>query len=584
MALQVWLPLNGNLNNNGIDNITVTNSGATVDNNGKIGKCYSFNGSSNYLRINEKLIDNVQYTISFWMYATNVSANHCIFSTRSVNNGAVNIYLLSTGLRFDYGDNWVTGFKPTANTWYHIAFVQDTTKIYLYVNGVLNTSTTATTTLSQVSSIATIGCEHINGSSIGTYFSGKLNDFRIWNGKALSPKEIEILSRGLVCHYPLCDRSNQTSNNVFTNSTFASSSGWNFWGQSGHSGTWNFTQNKDYIFNKTQTNACIISNGASATGDYLMYQSPAFSGGFRSLQAIIKEENSSAITDSIVYPVWNASASGSTPLNHWTSINDLGDGFYLCRCESIKQDGSNNLVGIYVKPGYKIYVSECYCENDRTVCSDFFYPSTTVYDTSGYQYNGTVNGLSTVSSDTARYSVSTKFDGSSAYIEANPLPTETKTISCWLKTPWTYVSGAYQLAIHDKNTGLAIGWSGSNMITYVGSGNGGLGSYLNTSSIWEANKWMHVVIVKTGSTTRDIYINGVKQSPSGANYWGGDQNTLNIGNRHISGSYAAYFNGQLSDFRAYSTALSAEQVAELYNTAVSVANNGTLMGYELVEV
>ena len=46
MSLRVWLPLNGNLNNYGISDITVTNNGATVDNNGKIGKCYKFDGTS----------------------------------------------------------------------------------------------------------------------------------------------------------------------------------------------------------------------------------------------------------------------------------------------------------------------------------------------------------------------------------------------------------------------------------------------------------------------------------------------------------------------------------------------------------
>ena len=46
MALKVWLPLNGNINNYGISDITVTNSGATVDNNGKIGKCYKCSGDS----------------------------------------------------------------------------------------------------------------------------------------------------------------------------------------------------------------------------------------------------------------------------------------------------------------------------------------------------------------------------------------------------------------------------------------------------------------------------------------------------------------------------------------------------------
>lgn len=46
MALQVWLPLNGNLNNQGLADITVTNNGATVNDSGKIGECYYFNGSS----------------------------------------------------------------------------------------------------------------------------------------------------------------------------------------------------------------------------------------------------------------------------------------------------------------------------------------------------------------------------------------------------------------------------------------------------------------------------------------------------------------------------------------------------------
>ena len=47
MALRVWLPLNGTLENRGLSNITVTNNGAAVDNNGKIGKCYNFDGTSN---------------------------------------------------------------------------------------------------------------------------------------------------------------------------------------------------------------------------------------------------------------------------------------------------------------------------------------------------------------------------------------------------------------------------------------------------------------------------------------------------------------------------------------------------------
>ena len=56
MSLVVWLPLNGNLENQGLSNVTVTNNGATVDNNGKIGKCYKFDET--YLTISTGLPAN----------------------------------------------------------------------------------------------------------------------------------------------------------------------------------------------------------------------------------------------------------------------------------------------------------------------------------------------------------------------------------------------------------------------------------------------------------------------------------------------------------------------------------------------
>ena len=36
MSLKVWLPLNGNLNNQGLSNIKIINNGATIDTSGKI--------------------------------------------------------------------------------------------------------------------------------------------------------------------------------------------------------------------------------------------------------------------------------------------------------------------------------------------------------------------------------------------------------------------------------------------------------------------------------------------------------------------------------------------------------------------
>ena len=66
MSLQIWLPLNGDLTQQGLSNVTITNNGATVDNNGKIGKCYTLNGSSNYIHISN-LPNPKNISVAFWM-------------------------------------------------------------------------------------------------------------------------------------------------------------------------------------------------------------------------------------------------------------------------------------------------------------------------------------------------------------------------------------------------------------------------------------------------------------------------------------------------------------------------------------
>ena len=46
MSLQIWLPLNGNLENKGVSGLTFSNvspSNTTVSSSGKIGSCYNNN-------------------------------------------------------------------------------------------------------------------------------------------------------------------------------------------------------------------------------------------------------------------------------------------------------------------------------------------------------------------------------------------------------------------------------------------------------------------------------------------------------------------------------------------------------------
>ena len=85
-------------------------------------------------------------------------------------------------------------------------------------------------------------------------------------------------------------------------------------------------------------------------------------------------------------------------------------------------------------------------------------------------------------------------------------------------------------------------------------------------------------MTRTSSETK-LYINGTQVAigtagtiPSG-DYFVGAWNTYNSQN----------FEGRMSDFRIYSTALSLEDVLELYHTCACIDKNDNIHCYELME-
>ena len=608
----LWLPFTQDTRQQGLSNASVTTvgSGASINANGKLGKCYYLDGTSNgYIATDFPTnFGTNDFTISLWVKIPTISTGnyYAVVSskTSSAASAGVGIYWNYTQKKFLWstadGTNateiWMANAVDTIvyDKWIHLVMVRDNNdakKGCFYING----------TRYELASVPVI--RNISSSTnlwIGRCSSGNyplkmyISDIKIWNGRALSPKEIEILSRGLVAHYPLCDNSIQVSNVSNTSTTFNTSNadgGWSHWGQSGHKGSCGQTTNSTYIYTSGQTYAHRVTNASGATGNYLMYQSPSFSatGGYRSMSAIIKEVNSNKITDAICYPVWNGAADDKPYV--WDIVSPLGNGFYLCKVESFQQDGTNNLVGIYVKPGKEIYVTNCYIENDRQACSDFIFgTNTTVYDCSGFQNNMTASGTVSCNVDSARYSKSTHFiNGSYLMATQNSptyLPTDGLTVNIWVKpTTW----GTPISCTEGGGWNIELSTNGLQFQCYISSvGYKGAASTVKASDLIDG-KW-HML---TGTFDRiaqqtKFYIDGELKgtnSTGSSNGVGYANNRLIIsGEAQTTTPTSSSFVGEESDVRIYATALSATQIAELYNTAVSVANNGALLGYELVEV
>lgn len=231
--LSVWLPLNGNLDNQGLSDGAIAANGATVSNSGKFGECYQFNGSSSISIASVAIpLNTPEWSFCCWfcLSDTTTTTATCLFSERSAagvagytiflypNNGNI---LIDDGKRSTFNT-----MSLTANTWYHLAVLRtlggkiDTVigdavvgsssigeSIYnnaymVYINGKLKASGAADG-LGEATTVNTNGC--LIGSALTTGdqgFKGKMNDVRIYT-HAISKDEIHRLSQGLVLHYPL---------------------------------------------------------------------------------------------------------------------------------------------------------------------------------------------------------------------------------------------------------------------------------------------------------------------------------------------------------------------------------------------
>ena len=477
---------------------------------------------------------------------------------------------LSTGhgLRFYWNGSpdYSSGLNVGLNTWNHVALTYDGASLKSYLNGnLVATRSGALATRSKTAGEFRLGRDN---RTTDTALNGKLNDIRVYGDHCLSAAEVKEIAQGLVLHYKLDASSEEKittvlSTNVYSYPTFntsTASGGWNHWGPSGHSGSYGQNTDKKYIYNKNNTYSHWITEDAGTGKYYLLYQSPAFEGGYRSLQAIIKEENGLPITESICYPDWNA-RNGGVPNYKWTTIKSLGDGFYYCCCEGISQDGSNDLIGIIVQPGYKIYVSECYLENNTETCSPIFtYSSNIVQDSSGYNNYATINSAIQLSSDTPRYTSASYFGvyntPNAILSNASILPALNNCTITW----WGKYDTTKTLLLTGQSTSHYIGASTNNNNYYHGNAgspvmykDGVSGTYKCAADGWHFFALTGVNI----STWTTLKINGYGSG------WP--------------------LNGYISDFRIYCTPLLDTDIKQLYNVSMKVDNQYNVHTFEIIE-
>lgn len=565
MSLQVWLPLNGNLNNQGLSNIIFTNnSGATVDNGGKIGQCYYFNAST-YL--NESSYDWTNFNVSTFSLccwykepspvASGNSQMICIGTNSGWNN--IRIGLLrrtsngypmfsvsdgSTAVQYSF-----TADSFPLDTWTHIACTYNNGIMKMYLNGELH-KTYTTTIVPVLNSSQHLG---VGAASNGAEkLTGYLNDVRIYD-HCLSPKEVEEISKGLVLHYKLNEAINKNILTSDTTRTITVPTG----GTNVYSGYW-------YLDTAVSP---YIKAGTVLTVEY----------DYNADMTTITEPTSyvySQFNTSIISPANNLTFEQMTanPIGRKvdTFIVTAAQGSYTSSFRLRVRLNSSNEGGKVTISNIRMYLGTPE-ENNK------------IYDSSGYNNNGEIINNLQIISDSPRYSAATNLITTSSHIHTSNLNvtgfSNSYTFTWWGncstysgKMMWGFSDGVRLNGIYNGN--LWNTGDGSNNPLYTP----GTTTQVSAPSV---NVWHHFAMVGNGTQCL-VYLDGI--------LWGQAKTYKTISGTSI------YFNGwlnntdytlantKLSDFRMYSTALSAAQIKELYDTSTSVDSLGNIYSREVIEI
>lgn len=596
MSLQVWLPLTGDLRNQGLSVTTFTGT-PTWKTYGKL--MNSSLNLQNRITCSTPALNGIQFfSIAFW---SRIEANpdstanwmDIIGFTDVSTSGSTGQFRFETGYGntayggihwHDNATNAIINGSYTYNTaseynnWHHIVVTISDIAVKSYYDGQLKH--TYTTNLNK---------GHLNGNWwLGENTTrGCIQDVRIYD-HALSDKEVEEISKGLVLHYKLdqpvglIDLAKKTIG-VYNN--YSSS------GTTGTLTALSETYEGYTIYRENMTpNDSSISNFKGTLHSHGIY-----SGGYTF------KANTKYVYWVYYRPVTNISdirvGGVASNIGGWTEIPPvaMGNGWYRVgqyRNGSVTTDKSDNVFVSFYTPsaasGTTITIDwgpSFMIEGTTEIPEINNFGDNIVCDSSGYQKNGTILGVPVISNDTSRYLKSTSFNGTDNGILISnqglaSILNYTCSISFWIKSTEENGGRSIYFSSYNGSPFWCIEKSSGNKFRYDWNGNPDLYS---TGSILD-NTWNFICFVRESATSAKFYLNGNLDTT-----WTNTCNALtNLVDtwriaRDVRTNDGTPYKGDMSDFRIYATALTAEQVLDLYHTSATIDKEGNMYAREVVE-
>jgi hypothetical protein len=437
--------------------------------------------------------------------------------------------------------------------WTHICYSYKKGTINIYINGVLRKTTELTMNNSSYSAETPV---------IWNYTGRRIQDVRVYD-HALSQKEVVELAKGMMLHIPMYAGYPGIGTNI-AKSTSATPVAYSI--------------GQYYTRMQYDTNFYGLKAGDTFTFGFKV-TAPADRGIYARVQYYTDGDHRTSVSNSNTIP---AGTTGYTYLTSTISSSQRG----YTQMELLITSANNSLT-----TSATCYVSEVKLERGsvRTpwspdASSSQFTSDYSIKDCSGYQVPiGTTGTVPSVTGDSPRYGMSASFDGAGACLWPVPDPIKSTTteftISVWFKTTTT--------------SGNQCIWNGRSSSS---SGRTAVGIFLINSTIRvddstetssatiSANTWYHLAVTWKSGGNKIVYLNGVQKTSVAAGNLTKSNTKASIGRSSVADSLTQnYFSGQMSDFRIYATALTADQVKELYNAPISVANTGACLSEQFTE-
>lgn len=633
MGLQIWLPLNGSLENKGLGKINNIQGTPSYRANGKIGSALELNTK---ITISSSQLANLStFTLCFWVNvnsSTSLTTNWTdIIGFNDISStGTQGVFRCETCYNLtnwkgahwhDNNVNAMLGSKISGteihtkndDIWCHCVLVCNNkiSKISFYTNGELT------------------GEFVHNGGTInntGTFYIGDtnnivgaINDVRFYD-EALSPMQIKLISQGLVAHY-LLNNNGSGNNNLALNSHNLNITATKDNKNISNRGTSVVQLREDGFYEAKVTgswggisiyaNSLNLQVGDKITFSFYIY----INGSSKAVSFYPMMYNSSGTRDTSsrlpisvdggTYTTLNSKTIGqfdnTSPKKHYVvfewnnamkSILDNGGEIELSiQIHGTWQDGD---YGCIFAP--KLEYGEKptpWCPNSEdSLATQLGYNNNVEYDVSGYCNNGTKYNITDYTSNTPRYSVATKFNGTNSYINVGRggMVRDEITVNIWgYMDDWTKYNG--RLISCAEGGGWNFEPASGKIRFSTGTGNTS-NTYKSTTgyTLSELSSGWHMFTGTYDGFTVKQYVDGILNTSIDAYttktmIFYNANNSIIIGAEAGSGSSTTggFFNGYLSDLRIYATALSESDLQSLYNNSSFLDSSGNIYATEYTE-